>query len=158
MESNGDKVKTFTYEAMGVKAVKARKMTLGEVMFLLTMICEEAMEMIAATNDWTNATNPLDLLIECAKNAKSPVLSESFDDVSVISGQADAMVDMMYFCYNAAAKVGMNLDEIFEIVHNANMKKRWEDGTFHRGPNGKIEKPPGWQAPDVEEVTKKWLQ
>lgn len=156
MQSNADKVKTFTDESRGFSVDRTRKMTLGEVMFLVTMICEEAMELIMASDDQGMVKDPLDVLIECAKNAKLPAPQDTSSNVAVIAGQADALVDMMYFCYNASAKVGVNLDEVFDEVHSANMKKRFDDGTFHKGPNGKIEKPPGWQAPDIEAVVRKW--
>lgn len=156
MQSNADKVKEFTEESRSVKVDHTRKMAFGEVMFLITMLCEEAMEMIVASDEQALVKNPLEVLIECAKNAKSPAPQDTSNDTAIIAGQADAMVDMMYFCYNAAAKAGMNLDEVFEVVHAANMKKRWWDGTFHKGPNGKIEKPLGWEAPDIEAVVRKW--
>ena len=157
MQNNAGKVCQFTEESTGVQTPATRKMRLGEVMFLVTMLCEEAMELIAATNDWEHVTNPLDTVIECAKNAKEPTRSESFDDVSVVAGQADALVDIMYFCYNAAAKAGIDCDEAFAIVHEANMKKRFADGQFHRNANGKVEKPPGWQEPDLKSLAEKWL-
>jgi len=66
--------------------------------------------------------------------------------------QADALVDAIYYICDCAARHGMNLDPIFEIVHTANMSKV-VDGKVLRRDDGKILKPEGWQDPwpNVEE-------
>ena len=51
---------------------------------------------------------------------------------------------------NAAAKKGVNLSSVFDVVHDANMAKKWEDGTFHKREDGKILKPETWSPPDVQ--------
>jgi predicted HAD superfamily Cof-like phosphohydrolase len=52
---------------------------------------------------------------------------------------------------NAAAKKGVNVSAIFDIVHGANMAKRDpETGKFLKREDGKIIKPAGWQPPDVK--------
>jgi len=72
------------------------------------------------------------------------------DEATVISEQADAFVDIYYYMLNAAAKNGVNVSAIFDIVHGANMAKRDPaTGKFLKRDDGKIIKPPGWQAPDV---------
>lgn len=62
-----------------------------------------------------------------------------------ITGVADALGDLLYVVYGAAATLGIPIDEVFEIIHNANMKK--QKGT-DRG--GKVIKPPGFEGPEGE--------
>lgn len=61
--------------------------------------------------------------------------------------QADALVDIIYYVVHAAVKKGYDLDPIFDIVHNANMKKVVE-GKVIRRDDGKILKPEGWTSPE----------
>lgn len=45
--------------------------------------------------------------------------------------QADAILDSYYYSLNAAAKAGINISSLFDIVHAANMAKRDpESGEF----------------------------
>ena len=61
------------------------------------------------------------------------------------------MVDIYYYSLNAACKKGMNMSAVFDIVHEANMMKRDPTtGEFMKRADGKIIKPKGWKAPDVE--------
>ena len=63
----------------------------------------------------------------------------------LIGLQADALVDSYYYSLNAAAKKGINLSSIFQLVHKANMDKRDPvTGKFLRRDDGKIIKPKGW--------------
>jgi predicted HAD superfamily Cof-like phosphohydrolase len=159
MQTNASKVRQFTEESTGLPTPAARKMRLGEVMFLVTMLCEEAMELLAGSGDeGLVVTNPLEALLECAKKAKLPAKTDISDEVAVVANQTDALVDLMYFCYNASSKAGLDLDEAFAVVHEANMRKRFPDGQFHRNANGKVEKPPGWQEPDVKGLVAAWLK
>ena len=64
-----------------------------------------------------------------------------------IEDQADALVDAIYYLCDAAARKGINLDPIFNIVHKANMTKIGPDGSVIRLKNGKIEKPKGFKDP-----------
>jgi predicted HAD superfamily Cof-like phosphohydrolase len=64
---------------------------------------------------------------------------------------------MLIYIENASCKKGWNMNDIFNEVHNANMRKRWpEDNAFHRDNLGKVIKPPGWIAPDILKVVKSW--
>jgi predicted HAD superfamily Cof-like phosphohydrolase len=62
--------------------------------------------------------------------------------------QADAMIDLIYFALGTLVEMGIKPDEIFEIVHNANMSKLWPDGTPRYKDDGKTLKPPDWQDPE----------
>ena len=60
--------------------------------------------------------------------------------------QADALVDAIYYICDFAARNGINLDPLFDIVHRANMQKV-VNGKVIRRDDGKILKPEGWQDP-----------
>ena len=73
---------------------------------------------------------------------------DEFHAAGNIYEQADAMIDLIYFALVTLVEMGIEPDEIFEIVHNANMSKLWPDGTPHYKDDGKTLKPPGWQDPE----------
>jgi predicted HAD superfamily Cof-like phosphohydrolase len=62
--------------------------------------------------------------------------------------QADAMIDLMYFALGTMVEMGLEADELFSIVQQANMAKLWPDGKPHYNPkDGKVIKPEGWEDP-----------
>lgn len=62
--------------------------------------------------------------------------------------QADAMIDLMYFALGTMVEMGLEADELFAIVQQANMAKLWPDGKPHYNPkDGKVIKPEGWEDP-----------
>jgi predicted HAD superfamily Cof-like phosphohydrolase len=72
---------------------------------------------------------------------------EELAEAGTIVDQADALVDAIYYICDCAVKHGMNLDQLFEIVHGANMTKV-VNGKVIRREDGKILKPEGWQPPE----------
>lgn len=65
----------------------------------------------------------------------------------------DAIIDMLYFLYGTALALGIPLEESFLEVHESNMAKRNPDGSVTRHPvTGKVQKPEGWQAPNIAAV------
>ncbi len=62
--------------------------------------------------------------------------------------QADAMIDLLYFALGTMVEMGLEPDELFSIVQEANMSKLWSDGKPHYNPkDGKVIKPEGWEDP-----------
>ena len=62
--------------------------------------------------------------------------------------QADAMIDLMYFALGTMVEMGLEADELFSTVQQANMAKLWPDGKPHYNPkDGKVIKPEGWEDP-----------
>lgn len=59
---------------------------------------------------------------------------------------ADAIGDLVWVLCGFSARLGYNLDAIWEEIKRANYKKV---GGPRRG-DGKLMKPPGWEPPDVE--------
>jgi predicted HAD superfamily Cof-like phosphohydrolase len=66
--------------------------------------------------------------------------------VGDLPAAVDGLVDTIYVCLGAAVAWGVDLEPIFNAVHRANMKKV---GGETRD-DGKILKPAGWVAPDIE--------
>lgn len=58
---------------------------------------------------------------------------------------ADALADLLYVTYGTAVSYGIDIEPIFEEVHETNMAKL---GGGHRS-DGKILKPEGWCPPNT---------
>ncbi len=73
---------------------------------------------------------------------------ELFDamDAVDLADIADGIVDSIYVLLGTAVSYGIDIRPVWDIVHRANMAK--EGGTTRE--DGKILKPAGWAAPDVE--------
>ena len=67
---------------------------------------------------------------------------------------ADALADIIYIACGTAVSYGIPLDDVFDEVHASNMAKL-VDGKVIRRPDGKVQKPEGWQPPDIKGVLKK---
>jgi predicted HAD superfamily Cof-like phosphohydrolase len=74
-----------------------------------------------------------------------------FEEATDIVGQADAMVDLIYFALGTLVEMGVEPSRLFQIVQEANMAKRWPDGLVHRTDAGKVIKPPDWRDPRPEQ-------
>lgn len=71
-----------------------------------------------------------------------------FVEAKDLCEQADAMIDLIYFALGTMVEMGVEPDELFEIVHGANMAKKWPDGKVHRNEMSKVIKPAGWEDPE----------
>ena len=118
-----DKVKLFT-KATAECSEAPRSMTRKEFAFLKTNLLDEIKE-----------------------------VEDAFEqDVDLLTEQMDGVIDIMYYCMNAVAKLGVDLDPLIDIVCHANNSKI-VDGKVVRDqdPNspryGKILKPEGWEEP-----------
>lgn len=63
---------------------------------------------------------------------------------------ADALGDMVYVIYGTAVEFGIDLDAVVEEIHRSNMAKLDENGQPIYRSDGKIQKPKGWQPPDLK--------
>jgi predicted HAD superfamily Cof-like phosphohydrolase len=62
---------------------------------------------------------------------------------------ADAIADLIYVLIGTAHEMGIPLQDVWDRVQESNMTK-----CLPEVPGGKIAKPPGWVAPDIEGVLK----
>lgn len=150
-ESNAQQVKQFTEQANGITCPQRPfPMTREETLFIARMIISEVDELLCTVS---KDANERDQLMTSAMQSRDPCtkfMSIDACPLHVAAEQGDALVDAWYYSLNAAAKKGINLSRIFDVVHGANMAKRDpETGQFLRRTDGKIMKPKGWQAPDI---------
>ena len=61
---------------------------------------------------------------------------------------AHELTDLLYVAYGALLALGVDPDAAFAEVHRANVTKAGGP----RRPDGKVLKPPGWQAADLRRV------
>jgi hypothetical protein len=121
------------------------------------MNAEELMELLTTVLEPNEDVK--ELLLDIVTKSNLPVpFDTSLPENEVIAAQVDAFVDVDYYNCNAAAKAGMNVDDIFNVVHEANMNKRFPDGKFHRNSINKVVKPPNWQEGNVVSVVHDWIE
>lgn len=153
-KSNFELVKEFTEGSGFVIPPKPVPMDRTAVEFIVSMVLDECAELIHTVSDPDeDVLATMRRLV--GKNYKP--LPPPVDDVDRIVQQADALVDINYYNYNCATKHNMDIDAVFKIVHQANMDKRFPDGTFHRDESGKIIKPPAWKEPAVDDEIRRQL-
>lgn len=150
--SDAELVKEFTEKTGNIIPKQPQLMSHKETFFLIKMMLDEIME-LAATVEGPEISKRL--MIDMINNSKN-IPKEKGSEVELIAAQADAIVDCYYYSLNAAAKKGINISKVFELVHCANMDKQI-DGKFLKREDGKIIKPEGWKAPDVVEEIKRQM-
>ncbi|OME55615.1 hypothetical protein BSK59_13980 [Paenibacillus odorifer] len=112
-------------------------------------ILEEVIELLyASSNNSKEKFNKLfnDLLIS-AIQTYSKQINKPFPDDRLI-GQVDALIDILYFANGGLVESSIIPNEVFSIVHQANMAKIFPDGKPHYNEVGKVIKPEGWEAPE----------
>ena len=77
-------------------------------------------------------------------------LEEYVDATSTgdLIGVADAIGDMAYVVLGTAVAHGIDLEPVFEAIHESNMLKVGG----YRDEHGKWRKPEGWKPPDLQKV------
>jgi predicted HAD superfamily Cof-like phosphohydrolase len=147
MKTNSELVKLFTQESMGISLPNSpNKMSKEEVRFIVRMVFSEMAELCATvTNSMVDCKN---LLEDCLENIDPPKI-KNLSEEQLIAEQFDSFVDAWYYMLNCACKKGVDLDGIFQVVHQANMNKRFPDGLFHKREDGKILKPDNWKEADI---------
>jgi energy-coupling factor transport system permease protein len=112
---------------------------------------EELVEFLYATanNDTELFRKMVDGLLTSIINTESKILQKGEPVEDVLVAQADALTDVNYFVQGSFVLLGVDPQPLFDIVQDANMAKLWEDGTArYRESDGKIIKPPHWEAPE----------
>jgi len=145
-------VREFTMGAGQPCPDRPEVMTREEVEFISKMILDEVMELMATVATPEEAKASLKSMIDKSKDIpKTTYADGATGKISQIADQVDALVDVEYYMLNAACKKGVNTSSLFGVVHAANMAKRDPaSGKFLKREDGKIIKPVGWQAPDID--------
>lgn len=76
-------------------------------------------------------------------------------EAKTLVDQLDALVDIHYINTGNFVEMGVNYEEPFRIVHDANMSKLWPDGLVHMDEFGKVIKPSTFFSPEpllIEEI------
>ncbi len=105
----------------------------------IKLIVEEFNEVMEA------AGAPVDVMVSAAK----PSWQLEHKDIPHL---AHEMADLVYVVLGMANRLGVDLGEVFDEIHLANMRKVG-DGSIAQPK--KIRKPEGWVAPDIEAVLRK---
>lgn len=71
---------------------------------------------------------------------------QELEEAELLSDQADALVDLMYFAYGELHKMGVDTEVVWNEVHRANMTK--VRGQTKRGHENDASKPDDWTPPD----------
>ena len=72
---------------------------------------------------------------------------DEFVEATDLSEQVDAMIDLIYFALGTLVEIGVKAEEVFNVVHEANMSKLGKDGKPIFNTEGKTIKPEGWVDP-----------
>ena len=154
--SDAEKVKQFTEESGTAVPRVPRSMKKAEVEFLIRMCSSELVEL--AQTVCNGPVEAVEMVQKAANTDLKPHYEPPLDQVQLMADQADALVDMWYYGLNAFTKCGINLSKVFDVVHEANMAKRFPDGLFHKRTDGKIIKPSDWKEPNIRDVVDKQCQ
>lgn len=136
---------------------RPRCMSCEDATKIARFVLEEVYELLDATGArvWTDAT--LAKLVQEFAGREDRKKPET--QMELIAEQADALADIQYFCGDAAAKMGVDLDEVVVEVHRANMRKvvAGTGKVLRRSSDGKVVKPEGWLPPNVSGVIKRQM-
>ena len=149
-QSNAEAVHQFTTEAGTICPNEPTQMARSDVLFITRMIMSELDELVCTV--CSNQEEAEDMLQE-ALSSRDPCKNfEYANSMDRAGAQGDALVDAWYYSLNVAARHGVNLSSIFDLVHNANMAKKdpVTNKFLKRESDGKIMKPKGWKSPDIE--------
>lgn len=148
LSSDYEKVRDFTIQAGYACAEEPSAMNKDEVRFLLRMCLSELQELaLTVTN---SVPESVELLQDCMKTIDKSAHEKLHTEDEIIAAQADAIVDAWYYGCNAFAKKSVDVSQIFNTVHQANMDKRDpKTKKFIKREDGKIIKPKGWSPPDI---------
>ena len=156
-------VKQFTEESSGKKLpTRPTKMNKEEVRFLVRMVISELMELVRTVVPNENqAEHVYEFTRQCIESTDKPRFfdTENATDEEIMAEQYDAFSDWIIYTCDMAGKKGIDLDRMIHLAHEANMAKRFPDGTFHRRTeDGKVIKPQGWVEPDMVKEIKRQLE
>jgi len=121
-------------------------MNKDEVLFLVGMVISELSELVDTISSSSRETRSL---IERCLHVDPSKHKEYPTNVEKIAAQADAMGDAWYYMCDAACKKGINISDVFNIIHQANMNKLVNGKVILRE-DGKVLKPEGWVPPDQQ--------
>ncbi len=155
-KTNAEDVREFTEGYSNQQCPdKPTPMGRDQAFFIIRMVMSELDELAVTV---TASDEECNQFMQSALNSIDKCHKYDYPtETELIGAQADSMVDAWYYMLNIAAKHGMNLSKLFDIIHQANMNKRDpESGQFiRRESDGKVIKPEGWTAPNIDDEIRK---
>lgn len=146
--SQAKSVYTFTTESGAEVAETPTPLSPESAKFIIRMMISEFAELCIACE--YSAINTYDMLKEAIIKTASMVEPRDYSDIAnKLVAQFGSMVMLWQDSWIFAQKHNVELNNIFKVVHDANMAKKWPDGKFHKREDGKIIKPDGWKEPDI---------
>ena len=151
MKSNFEKVKEFSNPVLVAQGRElpqfASPMEYIEVVHCVKMVIDEMVELLATVSH----PEERELIISCIVDG----LDYRFDlekpnsNSEEIRQQVDAITDAKYYLDDCAARKSFPIDEFFDSVNNANLRKIVNGKVILKGE--KVQKPEGWISPDKEQ-------
>ena len=154
-DQNFNKVKDFHRVMDGQTQEIPRAFPPMEAGFRAGFKVEEVVEFLYASieGDGTKFEQLVAQLHKDVDKAVVKVKAKARED-DALTGQVDALIDLLYLTYGSLALAGVDPYEIFNTVHRANMGKIFPDGHPHFDPvTHKILKPQDWEekfAPEAK--------
>lgn len=137
-------VQEFVVGTGGEIPKEAAPFNKDRAIFLAQMVTSEMVEFLQTVMSGDEAK--LTIIQSVFKDFGDTTIPE--EPVEVVADQADALIDAMYYMWDRSLRQGINLDNFFDEVHSANMRKQ-VDGEFIKRDDGKILKPENWIGPNM---------
>lgn len=103
----------------------------------------------------------LDLRMSLISEETHEVQREMYDPLTYTAKEdvdkaklAKELADLLYVVYGTAATFGIDIDRVFDEVHQSNMSKLGENGKPVYREDGKVLKGPNYQPPKLDWITK----
>lgn len=151
-----EKVKEFHVAFDHPVANKPTSLTLERATDRSVWIVEEVLEHLQQSSDNVQQfEESYELLLKGMEKAKEKSLKDDFnpDGTKRIVGQADALIDAIYFIIGSLVEMNVDPDPLFDVVQRSNMSKLFTnpDGSKYakyREEDGKILKSPEFFPPE----------
>lgn len=151
MKSNFEKVKEFSNAVLVAQGKSvhqfARPMEYIDVVHCIKMVMDEMVELLATVTHPEERDIVISIIIDNLDyrfDLEKP--NSNFEEVRQ---QVDAITDAKYYLDDCAARKAFPIDEFFDSVGNANLRKIIDGKVILEG--AKVQKPEGWISPDKEQ-------
>ncbi|HEM5997636.1 TPA: HAD family hydrolase [Streptococcus suis] len=145
-DSNFNKVKDFHAVMDGETQEIPKVYDWQSALYRAGFKVEELVEFVHAASENEEMFNEgIAQLHKDLEKAAQKITKKRAAEVS-LQNQVDALLDTLYFTYGSFVLMGVDPAPIFDLVHAANMGKRFPDGKAHFDPiTHKILKPDDWE-------------
>jgi predicted HAD superfamily Cof-like phosphohydrolase len=118
------------------------------------LILEEALEFVKGAGFYLSLSNNNNNNNSNAVSMSNLTLYPTGEEAD-LQEMYDAVVDINYVSYGAAAALGVDVEKGHEEVHRSNMTKVSPDGVVKKDAHGKVIKPPTFSPADLKTVLAK---